>query len=126
MRAQTLNYMSSNEDFMIDFFGFIIHGVEDGKGITYHTHGLKENYNHLDLEISLAISPDIACDILHTLAEEIIKGRCFDDKEVEKDLFLLPVKFIYARESGRGVLRLILPEASGALEFSEMKSPLYK
>lgn len=92
-------------------------------GMNVHTHGLKENFKHPDLQICIGMDQHTCHHILTNAVNEIKKGKKFEagekyDELIEsspayKDL-KLKVLFLEAEECGRKVLRLIFPEKDGS------------
>lgn len=80
-----------------------------------HTHGVLENYNHPDLQITLNIPPQLATAVLNGIVD------CYIDngmqlKDGEMNPYLLHeavVKTILTKENGREVFRIILPDQNG-------------
>ncbi|MBQ8997150.1 MAG: DUF4262 domain-containing protein [Clostridium sp.] len=97
--------------------GYIIHNVfptRENEIFSHHTHGLKENYNHMDLQIALGVHPAIINPVLDGVANQIKNGVTFEDKLVSDrviqgfDVQLVKVKF-----GSRELLRIILPDENG-------------
>lgn len=115
--------LEQQQGYMVKF-GWFAHAVTDEKnatGFNYHTHGLPESFDHLDLQITLPVDPLICHGIAVTIIERITKGEKFKDGQVDhKVIEDYPVKFINATECERPVLRIILPDEQGNLERKEM------
>ena len=82
-----------------------------------HTHGLLENYNHLEIQICLPIHPELAFSILNEVAYKVKGGKVFCENtrysEVLQNLDVLMVK---AKDEGVDILRLIIPDKDGNLD----------
>lgn len=108
--------------------GFYVHYVpgEDG-AINAHTHGFDATWGHPDVQIVLPLPPDVAHGIFWTVRDLIASGRVFKDGETcEGILKNYPVSFARAREGGRDVLRLLLPDNTGALPADARCSERFK
>lgn len=76
-----------------------------------HTHGM-ERYNHLDFQIVLDIPAEDVGYLLNTMGERVRAGEKFKDGDVVKGLFLdCDVRLMRIKETGRDVLRLIIPDS---------------
>lgn len=68
---------------MIEEYGWymdIIYAEEyDQIHSIYHTHGVKENFNHIDFQIVLNIDPEVANGIFFNLIEDIRNGKIFEE-----------------------------------------------
>lgn len=108
--------------------GWFVHFVPGSEGFPYetnvHTHGLKENFDHLDLQVCLPMNPHVTHDILTNVIEDNIKkgtkyeaGKKYNDiiepSPAFKDM-KFQILFLKAEENGREVLRLIFPEKDGS------------
>jgi hypothetical protein len=96
-----------------------------GGFINAHTHEMEEfGGMHPDFQIVLPLNPKMVSAILSNAVEwamdrvEPIEENVFYD-----DIVLTPVKFVKRQESGREVLRMILPDQDGRFESSEF--PLF-
>ena len=73
--------IEKKHDELIKKYGFVIHNVfpnsPDEGSVSHHTHGLKENFNHMDLEIALPIHPQIAGSVFHSMVHSIKNGESF-------------------------------------------------
>ena len=112
---------------------FVIHHVSDDQrnspsGVNCHTHGLTESCGHRDLQITLPIRPTVAAAVLNHLHHLIAKcGMRFNPGDRTK-MFAdchAELTFVSATESGRAVLRVVLPDPAGELDYERM-DPLYR
>ena len=116
----------------LEKYGFFMQGIVDDPSTPFkfnlHTHGLQECFNHPDLQIVFPLPPDVAAGILHNIVDRIREGEVFKDGTVAQDIvaYELPVKFAAATESGRQVLRVILPDAEGQLDLGVIADPFDK
>lgn len=75
-----LNVYSNFEKRNLLQYGFIVNSGQpnDGKTIAdYHTHGLNELNNHMDLQIVLPIEANIAFNIFKDIVKKINEGMFF-------------------------------------------------
>lgn len=103
--------------------GFVVHCVYDeAPNVTnFHTHGLKEKYDHLDLQIYFKMSPHIAMAVFCNLADHIKDGQTFEHGDVVSNVFgNYSVRLVSAKEGDRDVLRVIMPDRHGRLFPDEM------
>lgn len=109
---------------MMQKFGFYVHAVSDPyapNDVNMHTHGFEESWGHADFQICLPMDPQTAAGIFHSLADHIKGGKKFElgyyDGLVQDGY---RVKFVNALESGRNVLRVILPQQNGVIDSGGM------
>jgi hypothetical protein len=115
-------------------YGWYAHIVMDDypentpTGFNYHTHGLPHSADHFDLQVVFPF-PQRAVPMLHKIVGDLIalyirKGERFEPGQVSHDIIeRLPVTFAQATESGRPVLRVILPDKHGKLAPGEIDKP---
>lgn len=113
--------------------GYYIHVVFPDKTDKYpkgwasvHTHGLEWTADHLNLEIQLAIDPDISIPVIEGAVSQIFEGHRFEPGRSNKvirdfDVLLLPV----VNDEGEELLRIILPDGEGNLDESTI-APKYR
>lgn len=78
-----------------------------------HTHGM-EIYGHLDFQIVLALDPQITGALLNDMGLRVQAGEKFKAGDVISDLISnYDVKLVEAEETGRTVLRILLPDKNG-------------
>lgn len=109
--AEELSY----EDYLLDTIGYFPHFETEENGlVNYHTHGVQNNFQHMDFQIVLPISPELATLIFCDLVEMVKSGESFkNNMYVENILDDQPIQLIKARETGRSVLRVIFPDDLG-------------
>ena len=83
--------------------------------INAHTHGL-EQYGHLDFQVVIALPSNLLGYILNTLGDRVRNGEVFKNGETVDDLLQdLSVRLDEFEETGRTVLRVILPDEENLL-----------
>ena len=116
---------------LINKYGFIIHNVfpdsEDEMLWSHHTHGVKESFNHMDLEIVLPINPNIANSVLHGMVESIKEGESFEDKTISDRVIRdYNVQLVKVTDGKRDLLRVILPDENGRFPSDDDCAEVYK
>lgn len=99
---------------------FIIHYVaptEESIDFDIHTHGLKEEFGHKELQLTLPLQQRDAGLILNILANEIEKGMKLEPHIIYKEPFPAEYKCVplYNVETGNesNTLRLVLSDKNG-------------
>jgi hypothetical protein len=120
--------VSREFDEMIKKFGWASHYVPlTSTHANYHTHGLQENYGHIDFQCLLPINPQLINSIVAGLADRVKKGEVFvEDKHYDDVISNFSVFFKKFTECGRPVLRLILPDPKGKFPQDADCDPRYK
>lgn len=131
MKKNKFDEIREREKELLSKYGFIIHNVfpssEDEILWSHHTHGLKENFNHIDLEIVLPVNPNIAGSVIHGMVELIKEGESFENKLVsDKVIKDYDVQLIKTTEGNREVLRIVLPDINGKFPSDEDCEDIYK
>ncbi len=91
--------------------GWIIHDVAKTGS---HTHGLRENFDHPDLEVALNIPDDTAHRVLTAAVENIKKGKRYEDGQKRDQIIENgEVLFKKSKRREREMLRIILPDPQG-------------
>jgi hypothetical protein len=99
------------------FARFVPSGADTPFGISYHTYGLPRLVGQPDLQVCLNVSRLVLHGLITVVigkmkAGEVIQpGRIYYNVDEN-----LPVQFIEAREGGRPVLRMILPDRAGCFD----------
>ena len=94
---------------------WIIHYVFDNPGpypylCNAHTHGM-EKYHHLDFQMVLNLPQEHICYLLNTLGRRVLNGEIFHDGDMVSGLYEeCSIRLKKVRETGRDVLRLIIPD----------------
>lgn len=118
----TREELNHKEKRMMKEYGWYAHIVagdpQSPTGFNYHTHGFRETLDHPDIQIVLPIRGEHCHSLAANLFRQIKEGKRFADKGQTtirhadgKSEFV--VKFIEVKESGRDVLRVILPNPDG-------------
>lgn len=101
-----------------------VYGDPARPGLTNsHTHGLAQNFGHMDLQIVIALEPDLLHWVLGRVVNRIKGGDRFAPGDVSDAILSAEhrVKFVEAAESGSPVLRIILPDPQGDLDPATME-----
>jgi len=87
-------------------------------GFNYHTHGLERSFGHTNIQVVIPIKFEIAHAIVTDIVTEIKNGKKFEPNVDYADIVAngYMVRFIEARECGRPVLRLLVPDPNGKYE----------
>ena len=94
---------------------WIIHYVFDNPGpypylCNAHTHGMKK-YHHLDFQMVLNLPQEHICYLLNTLGKRVQNGETFHDGDMVSCLYEdCSIRLKKVRETGRDILRLIIPD----------------
>ena len=112
-------------------YGFVIHNVfpdsQDEVLWSHHTHGLKENFNHMDLEVVLPIDPQIVGSIFHGMVDLIKGGESFEDKLIsDKVIRNYNVQLVKVNDGQRDLIRIILPDVNGKFPSDPDCADVYK
>lgn len=115
----------------MDQITWIIHGVFDEGGITYHTHGLHK-YGSLELELNLSLNKKQAMEFIYLIGLQIAGGKRYRSGDMETEIFTLPFYLLETRpiqSSGpddERVLRIIFPDENLHYPWDKGCSPPYK
>lgn len=87
-------------------------------GFNYHTHGMERSYGHRNIQCVMPMDFKVIHMIVSDIIEEIKKGKKFEPNVDYPDLVGggYMVRFIEAKECGRKVLRLVVPDKNGKYE----------
>ena len=79
-----------------------------------HTHGMEELYNHPDFQIVLQMDPNLLGYILNELGARVQNGAKFKAGDEIADIIAngYVVRLVEAKECGRTVLRVLLPDVN--------------
>ena len=84
-----------------------------------HTHGM-EAYDHKDFQVVLNYNPGIIGYILNTLGERVRNGEKFKHGDLVEGIFLdCPIRLDEYEETGRTVLRVIVPDKNNVFPDEE-------
>ena len=113
------------EEEMIEKYQWWFHYVVgDASGCpNAHTHGVADNFGHMDLQITLPIAQSQIQGVFNAVMDRIKSGDRFVDGQIADHILCEPykVKFVRAEENGRAVLRIILPDPEGNLDREVME-----
>jgi hypothetical protein len=105
---------------MMEKYGWYVHFVQDDSsptGMNIHTHGVRETFKHPDFQIVIPLPQEIIQNILHGMIKQIKDGGSFDvDERYDSVINGFDVKFIWADECDRKLLRIIFPDKEGKLD----------
>ena len=128
---KTMQKMHSEEQLLLEEYGFYMHNVLDPNDSSYmniHTHGIRENFNHLDLQIVYPTSVETASYLFQFLLHHIKKGKSFENETILPNMLGAkgdyPIGFCKRVEGDRTVLRIILPDVEGMVTKDKM-NPKY-
>ena len=112
-------------------YGFVIHSVfpgsEEDVMWSHHTHGIKESFNHMDLEIVLPVDPSLAGSILHGMVDLIKEGESFENKLTsDKVISNFDVQLVKVNDGDRDLIRIILPDENGKFPSDKDCADVYK
>lgn len=95
---------------------WIIHYVQNDDGtINAHTHGLKEQYNHKELQLALRYPMEDVCYILNSIGDKIATGNSYVAGEYLDFVYVDVLVRLDARKDdmGNDILRVIVPDDNG-------------
>lgn len=127
--AHDLETVKARQQENLEEYGWFVHIIVDASNCPYecdvHTHGLKENFDHPDLQICIPVEPKVIHSFLIGFVEQIKKGKKYevgvpvtDNRVFEKDL---PVQFTWAKDNDRDVLRIIFSDKHKNLDKDTME-----
>lgn len=114
------------EQLSLRLVGWYVHNERDDDSptsINIHTHGLEETFNHPDIQLVLPLDNVAYLKLLSKLVESIKSGMRFEQGliySIEKNI---DITFVRAKEAGRDILRVVLPDEHGNLEKDAMHLP---
>lgn len=122
--------LKKQEKEMMDKYGWVVHFVfpssEEDFFANYHTHGLKENFNHLDLQFVLPMERSLIHSLFHDIVDNIKDGVNYQEgKRYNNIIQRFDVKFKKFKDGERQVLRLLLPDENGKLPDEKGCNPTY-
>lgn len=102
---------------MMEKLGWYWHYVLDDPQPPFaniHTHGFEKTFGQPDVQIVFPLPPEMAQGVLNSIVDLLKKGvRLEPGKRYAEVLQDFEVEFALAEESGRRVLRFILPDKDG-------------
>lgn len=112
----TLDSLEAKEIEMTKKYGFFCHFVFDNdcRYANFHTHGFRKTWGHDDFQIVALLPPNVANNLFWNFANRVKAGEHFaDGGRVDKIVNNYDVLLKKAREGGRDVLRIIIPDKNG-------------
>lgn len=114
----------------LEKYGWLAHCVRNDPDtpyhFNYHTHGLDVSQKHKNFQVCIPIEPEIIHNIIWNLIDSIRNGKSYEAGDTAWGIIdNYPITFIDAKENGRDVLRVILPDPAGCLDKNEIED-LYK
>lgn len=110
-------------------FGFYTHYVFDNEGselVNCHTHGIKENFDHPDLQFVLPFDPNLYSNLFHGIVNDILKKGEKLQNNLDKVIKNFNIQIKEVKEDDRFVIRIILPDPNGKFPMDEGCQELYK
>lgn len=109
---------------------WIVHYVIDVTGpggiINAHTHGI-ENYQHSDFQVVLNLPPEHIGYLLNTMGRRVQNGERFAPGQLVFGLYEdCPIRLEKFRETGRDVLRIIIPDKKNRFPDNPLCEECYK
>ncbi len=109
-------------------YGWYMHFVQDDEdsptGFNCHTHGLTATFGMPDVQIVIEMPMQTIESILHGLADKLKQGKKAELHVRDSDVLDgFDVMFVPARESGRVVWRMILPDKDNYLMKDSIAKP---
>lgn len=128
--ADRLAKIKQWEEDSIKKYGFYAHMVFDAplpQGyMNIHTHGFEQSWQHPDIQIVLNLGQQTAMHILHKIADRVRAGEFIKiDQDYPNFVGEYSARFISAKECGRTVLRLVIPDKHNNLDREKME-PLFQ
>jgi hypothetical protein len=123
-------YVHAQTDSALARHGWFIHMVtgdsQTRTGANSHTHGLESKYKHPDLQIVVPLEGKLVSNFFWNIVNRIAAGEKFKAGDEVAEIIggSYKVRFIDAQESGRPVLRVILPDKHGSLDKNRMTGKL--
>lgn len=117
----TEEQFDANAKKQMEKHGWFAHYVFDDPatpyGVNAHTHGLPMTFKHPDIQIVMPLPPELVHCVFSSAIELIKGGVRFEHLSPSHAGILKSylVRFIKAQESGRDVLRMILPDKHGCI-----------
>lgn len=122
-----IHVLNEKEQEILKNYGFIIHFTTStcGNYLNYHTHGLKKNFNHKDLQIVINYYPGQVEDFFKYFISIIKDGQTLEPR-VYDNLFSHLVRLNVFEEQNREVLRVIFADQNNLFPEDEDCHPLYR
>lgn len=122
--------LKTHHDQMMKKYGWYAHYVPDDPTspteFNAHTHGFEESWGHPDVQIVFPLPQGVAHSIFWNVVHAIKKGKPFRfsaGKPYADIIEKYNVTFAWAKEGGRRVLRIILPDEKGVFARGLIEEP---
>jgi hypothetical protein len=98
-----------------------------GNYVNFHTHGVQDNFGHMDFQIVVNLGYKHLMTLAHYLVKSVKEGKKYEKDKVYTDVLDdgYPVTFIEVTETGRNVLRMIVPDKNKNLK-EQFMDELYR
>ena len=115
-----------NKESMNWIIHYIINAIGPGGIINTHTQGMKA-YGHLDFQVVLNLPPEHIGYLLNTLGHRVQHGEHFVPGQLVSGLYEdCPIRLEKFRETGRDVLRVIIPDKNNRFPEDNLCDERYK
>lgn len=107
-------------------YGWYAEYILDTEHPDFHTHGFRQKFKHLDFQIVMPNFPsNLAMYCFHEIARFISEGNSYKDGDLLHDNILdgLTIKLFQTKESGRPVLRMIMPDKQNRFDREDISYP---
>lgn len=128
-QLKRMKQMQQHFQNLIDEYGWASHYVPlDEYHINYHTHGLYENYEHPDLQITLPLDMNSCQGIAIRIIADIKKGKFFEIGQKYYGYLKegYPIEFKEFVECDRQVFRVILCDQNKKMPNENVCDKYYK
>ena len=96
---------------------YVFDDTDSPMGANAHTHGFEETWKHPDIQIVYPIPGEVAHGIFWTVVGHLKEGKRYEPGvRYGEILDKYDVMFAWAKEGGRKVLRMILPDTANIVE----------
>ena len=108
--------------------GWYCHFIFDDKDSPYnrnvHSHGVLESFDHPDFQVMGAIHAETCHHIIAGVIDQVKDGKKFKSVDKLGNIVndTMDILFIDAKECGRDVLRIILPDPDGNVDADKIDS----
>lgn len=118
--------MMKNKEPITWIIHYIIDAVGPGGMINTHTHGMNA-YGHLDFQVVLNLPPEHIGYLLNTMGSRVQNGERFHPGQLVSGIYEdCPIQLKKYRETGRDVLRIIIPDKNNRFPEDALCEERYK